>query len=70
MSVLNELIEYKQRDSTLGTEYLTLCPHCRKGVFTQEPIYVGSLACRLCVDFVNMTDKYVTCKFKRNVSNL
>lgn len=22
MSVLNELIEYKQRDSTLGTEYL------------------------------------------------
>jgi hypothetical protein len=45
-------------------------PHCRKGVFTQEPIYVGSLACRLCVDFANMTDKYVTCKFKRNVSNL
>lgn len=25
MSVLNELIEYKQRDSALGTEYLTLC---------------------------------------------
>lgn len=24
MSVLNELIEYKQRDSALGTEYLTL----------------------------------------------
>ena len=23
MSVLNELIEYKQRDSALGTEYLT-----------------------------------------------
>lgn len=70
MSVLNEIIEYDQRDSALGTEYLTLCPHCMKGVFTQDPIYVGSLVCRLCIDFVKMTDKYVVCKFKRNVSIL
>ena len=70
MSVLNEIVEYKQINSDLGAEYTTLCPHCRKGVFTQEPIYVGSLACRLCVDFANMTDRYVTCKFNRNVSIL
>lgn len=35
MSVLNELIEYKQRDSALGTEYLTLSALQKGSIYTR-----------------------------------
>jgi hypothetical protein len=41
MSVLNELIEYKQRDSALGTEYFNSLSALQKG-----SIYTRTNLCR------------------------
>lgn len=61
---------FNQRDTALGSEYITPCPNKQKGKYTSETIMVGSRACRLCPYYGGIAENYVKCNFDRYVSIL
>lgn len=56
-------IRFEQRDTILGSEYITPCPNEQKGKYTHCLIEVGSRVCQLCKYHGGIVDSYVKCNF-------